>query len=342
MSHLQQFISGFAICLPLAILAIGIAPALGLLDIPKGRHLHARPVAKVGGLALIGTLLVRMLLNGIKPHMGTLELAAILVMAILGLLDDLFDLPAHRKAAIGAAVAAILAYCGARQLASAGVDLSLLGMSIGTDAVVLFVLLFLMYLALPNAFNLIDGANGLAMGFGLIVIGSLWLAGYPHQELAGALFATLILNWPKPRLFLGDCGSLSLGLLLVIMVMSGVGWRDPNMVLWIFAYPIIDVTMVVLIRFSQGRRLTQGDRSHMHHQIRDRWPALARWKAPWLWLLAAMCASASYLQGPWRVVPLLGLGLLLAHAISFVVMSVGSGKAAKGISLETQTSGSDS
>ena len=308
---------------------IALAPSLGLLDhpdLPEGRKQHGRPVARVGGIALICALALRAVLGGSALPFSRLEWGAILAMGTIGLLDDRLDLPARWKGGLGLLIALALAFHGAARIVLPHPAFELAGVEIPATFAAVLPLLFLMFWGLPQACNLIDGADGLATGFAMIVLASLWIAGFPHPFLMGALAACLLLNWPRARLFLGDCGSLALGLLLVILAKAQIAGLGPNHILWLFAYPIVDVLMVVLIRLAQGRSVITGDRSHLHFQIRDRWPAMEGWCVPGLWALAALCASELYLNGPWRVFPWAGLAVLSAVAGRVAILSVARGR----------------
>ena len=305
---------GFWICLGISLLLVRFAPALGLMDIPGGRRQHTHPVALVGGLALILALVVRTVVIDYRTHLTVLEQFTVLSMALLGLLDDRFDLRARWKAALGLGFALLLAHTTALQVTQAGHALEFLGATLAPTSWIIPPLLALMYWGLPHGFNLIDGANGLAMGFSLVVLGSLWAAGAPHLYFIGALLAVLTLNWPRAKLFMGDCGSLSIGLLLVLLAKNALLLKAPSHILWLFAYPTVDVTLVVVIRLLQGRNLSIGDRNHLHFQLKDRW-GLKTCTAPLLLSLAALCASEVYLNGAWRIFPFIGLSLLAGLAL---------------------------
>lgn len=326
MSIFFVFSLGFGISLSLALGAIRAAPRFGLLDIPGGRRRHIQPVARVGGLALMLTLLLRPVILGPPFEFTPLERTTVLAMAALGLLDDHRELSARLKAALGLGLAVPLARAAAAGLAAAGHPVHFLGMEFPGSFWATFPFLLFMYWGLPQGFNLIDGANGLAMGFALEVLGCLWAAGFPHPYLAGAVLACLALNWPRARLFLGDCGSLSIGLILVILARSALLGQGPDHIVWLFAYPTVDVALVVTIRLFHGRKLGVGDRSHLHFQIQDCWPRLGPWAVPGLLTLAAMCGAETFLAGPWRAIPWTGLALLLLLAAGFGLGSLPVGR----------------
>jgi UDP-GlcNAc:undecaprenyl-phosphate GlcNAc-1-phosphate transferase len=254
-------------------------------------------------LALITALLAVSLVRGFGLQLSRLELVAIICMAFVGLVDDLLDLRARNKAAFGLIVSFLLAAGVMHQLPHGHPAFMLLGLTVPPLPWLESGLLVLLFWCIPQGFNLIDGANGLATGFALVVVGSLWCAGFPHPLMTGGLLACMSLNFPKARLFLGDCGSLSIGLMLVIYAQKALLWSNPNSLLWIFAYPIIDVVMVIIIRLIKRKQIYIGDRSHLHHQIQERWPSFAWLAVPILLGIAAMCGSEAYLTGPWVIVP---------------------------------------
>jgi len=313
-------IIAFILCLTMGLIAIRLAPHLGLLDIPGGRRQHDGPVPRVGGLALLTSLLAIAFIGGFRLPFTTLEFCMVSAMAVLGFLDDRIELRARWKAILGLVIAVILARATAAHLLPTLVPYELLGMTFPPVPWLAFTLLTLLFWCVPQAINLIDGCNGLATGFGLVVLGSLWGMGSRHPALTGVLLACLVLNWPKARLFLGDCGSLSVGLVLVIFAQKALGMPHPNHLLWLFAYPIIDVLTVVAIRLIGRRPIYVGDRNHLHYQIIDRWPQLTKVTVPGLLFAAAICGSEVYLHRQWRALPYLGLTILLAISAFFIVV----------------------
>ena len=116
--------------------------------------------------------------------------------------------------------------------------------------------------------------NGLCLGFSCLLLGA--LSAGPWSQLGsgvtplwGALVALLLLNYPRARHFLGDTGSLSLGGLFSILVLERALPYHRGLAFWLMAYPILDVTMVVLIRAYTRRPLGQADRNHIHHWLQD-------------------------------------------------------------------------
>ncbi|MBI4913961.1 MAG: undecaprenyl/decaprenyl-phosphate alpha-N-acetylglucosaminyl 1-phosphate transferase [Acidobacteria bacterium] len=289
----------------------------GFMDVPSGRRNHEFPVPRTAGLAF-WILVVAGHLGGILEFpLRPMEWAGLGVLVLVGFLDDRFGLRARWKALAGLAVALIIAVPGAMALVAMKPNLHLLGLHIPPLLPVGILLLTILYWSIPHAFNLIDGAHGLAMGYALIVLGFLAAAGSPRPAAMGLLVGLLAFNWPRAKHFLGDCGSLGLGLLLALLAKKAVGATDPNLVLWLFAYPIVDTSLVVAIRLSQGRNLGEGDRSHLHHQWGDRFPGLRACVAPLLWAQAALCASAVVVRGAWWILPWTGAGLLLGQALYF-------------------------
>lgn len=322
MNYTFQFFSGLGLCIGFALIFIKVASFLGLMDIPNGRHKHGVPVPKAGGLALIAVLALGWILGVFRVPFRSEEFAGILFLATFGFLDDRFALRARWKALAGLFVAVVLAIASSHKFLEGDFAPLLFGIPLPHQFAVYFVLLLILYWSLPQAINLIDGANGLALGFSLIVLGALWIAGHGHPFLVGTLVVLLAFNWPRARHFLGDCGALPLGMILAILVMQAATVTDTGHILWIFAYPIVDVSMVVVIRISQGRNPGQADRSHLHFQWVDRWPSMEAWRVPLLLFLAACCASEIFLQGLWRIIPWFGLFCLISQAVFFWVSSV--------------------
>ena len=191
-------------------------------------------------------------------------------MAFIGLLDDRFNLRARYKAMAGLAVSILLTAHILRSMGQSLGHVTFLGFSLAANTALVAPLVMLWFWAIPQAYNLIDGINGLSMGFAALLLGVLSLSLGIQSPLAwGGLVAVLLLNFPKAHHFLGDCGALMLGTLFAILGLQAFGGRDPNMLLWVFAYPIIDVTLVVSIRKWKGQGLGVADRSHLHHWMME-------------------------------------------------------------------------
>ena len=264
-----RFASGFVLTMLLSgALMRWLAPR-GWMDIPDGRHGHARPTPRTGGLALAGTLLLGQASGQVRLPLSGVEWFLVYAMGALGALDDRFDLRARWKALVGLAVALALAILGWGVLREGGSHLPLFGWQLATGTGLALVLLWAWYWSIPQACNLIDGLNGLALGFFMLLAMAmdLPLGTEAHGAmLLGAMGALLLLNWPMGAQFLGDSGSLLLGTLFAILGVKLLGRVNPNHLLCAFAYPIVDVLMVMAIRAARGRPLGEGDCNHFHHQ----------------------------------------------------------------------------
>ncbi|WP_243384733.1 glycosyltransferase family 4 protein [Geothrix alkalitolerans] len=313
-----------------AIAALGtglLVPALarvlgprGWMDLPSLRKSHGQPVPRVGGVALLLVLLVAKALGVLHLGLTHLEWAVIAGMGAVGILDDRFNLRARWKAMAGLLVAVPLAFVHTQELLVSGMNVTLFGLDIPDHPLVFFPLLTLWYWGVPNAFNLIDGLNGLSLGFSCALLAALGLGPASHigsgaAPLLGALVALLALNYPKARHFMGDAGSLALGSLFAILVMEQALPVHRGLGLWLMAYPILDVTTVVAIRKYCGRPLGQADRSHLHHWLLERFGGRAWLVTPVLVGLAALPMTRDL---PWahaRTISFLGFGVLVILAV---------------------------
>jgi len=321
MAHgLLMIILVFAGTVALAAFLTWFAARLRLVAISQDPH--GAPLGVVGGLALSlmfgGGALAGAFRNGLR----TVEVAGILLLGLAGLLSDRYQLPARWQNLAGLALAVALAYGATHELTGDGRNYALLGLGLPREFPVSFALLTAAFWGLPQAFKGMDGAKGLTLGTSLIALASLSLGGCPQPLPLAAIGAVLLLNWPRARLLLGNGGASALGLFLALLAHKALVPRDPSLMLWLFAYPITDAALGVAIRFVQGRRLGENDRSHLHHQWVDRWPQLEGREVLLLWSLSALCGSAVYTQGAWRVLPWIGLALLAAQALGFFVLSL--------------------
>jgi UDP-GlcNAc:undecaprenyl-phosphate GlcNAc-1-phosphate transferase len=266
-----------------------LAVAWGWMDHPDGRRKrHVAPVPAVGGVAVFAALLLagaalqlseRRFLTDLTEFKGLwapLTIAASAVCAI-GLFDDLRGVRPLSKLAVQTA-AALYLYLSGFQVT--GIT-NPLGGSIDLGPLSLPVTV-LWLVGMSNAFNLIDGLDGLAAGLALVsTLGLLgaglasgrWETALVAGALAGALAGFLPYNFNPARVFLGDSGALPVGFVLAaIAVKSSIKASAAIAVavpLLALALPILDVALAVVRRLVRRRPVFEGDRDHIHHRLVD-------------------------------------------------------------------------
>lgn len=274
----------FAVCFALTPVVLRWSLRYGAVDQPDGdRKLHRLPIPRTGGIAIAIGCVVAFVAFFLTPSSDLVSIdlpaavgitGAILVIFITGLVDDLIGLNAPVKFAAQIAAACTAYFAGVEVLAFAGI--STLGWwSLPVTVIWLVVC--------SNAFNLIDGVDGLAAGVGLVaavtmlfaalINGSLPLA-LATAPLVGALVAFLRYNFNPASIFLGDCGSLTIGFVLGCF---GVIWSQKATTLFgitaplmALAVPLVDTGLAVVRRFLRHQPLFRGDRNHIHHRLLDR------------------------------------------------------------------------
>jgi UDP-GlcNAc:undecaprenyl-phosphate GlcNAc-1-phosphate transferase len=289
-SYLLCFLASGLLSLVLTREVRRFAIGRGWVDRPaSGRHIHGRPVPRVGGLAIfvafattLGTFLVSMRVLGIAPHfhIGSVLgiLAAALLVLAMGLYDDLHPLGPWRKFAFES-LAAVLLYLdgfGIHRFALLPGD-RMLEPWIGLPLTVFWVLL------ITNAFNLIDGLDGLAAGSALFSTVIMFVVSLLNPSpvvslltiiLAGAILGFLRYNFHPASIFLGDSGSLFIGFLLSAVALAGSQKSTTMIAVAIpvvsLGLPILDVLLSVARRFLGGQPLFRGDDDHIHHKLLKR------------------------------------------------------------------------
>jgi UDP-GlcNAc:undecaprenyl-phosphate GlcNAc-1-phosphate transferase len=272
-----------------------VAWRTGVVDSPGGRKIHATPVPRVGGvgvmLALALTLTVSSAagnrLVGPTPmdSASTIPLlAGGLVAFLIGLLDDVWPVASGLKllAQLAAATIVVASDIRVERITLLGAVLELGALSVP--------LTVLWIVVVTNAFNLMDGLDGLAAGLAVIAATScataLIIRGYVPEglvlvTLVGALAGFLPYNFSPARVFLGDSGSLFCGFVLAVTAITGrqkgvtaLAVAEP---LLIFALPLADTSWSIVRRllspapssnrFQRLRRVLQADRAHIHHRL---------------------------------------------------------------------------
>ncbi|MCY7309182.1 MAG: undecaprenyl/decaprenyl-phosphate alpha-N-acetylglucosaminyl 1-phosphate transferase [Chitinophagaceae bacterium] len=265
-----------------------IAEKKKLYDIPDERKVHTRLVASLGGVGIFGGFILASLLSiqGQFNYEFQYFFAAAIVIFFLGLKDDLMILSATKKF-IGQIIAAsILIHLGGIRLDSM---YGLFGIEQVSEGVGL-ALSYLTIIVVINSFNLIDGVDGLAASLGILsmlVFGSYFFAVNMQAyallsfAMAGSLVAFMIFNHHPAKIFMGDSGSLMIGLVNAILVIKFINVaHEPTVAIPITAsvaigfsvliVPLLDTLRVFSIRILNGTSPFTPDRNHVHHLLLDR------------------------------------------------------------------------
>lgn len=265
-----------------------VADKKNLYDIPDERKHHTNPVASLGGVGIFAGFLLASLLSiqGFLNPEFQYYFAAALVIFFLGLKDDLMVLSATKKF-IGQIIAAsILIHLGGIRIDSMHGLFGIEDVSEGFG----LALTYLTIIVVTNSFNLIDGVDGLAASLGIlsmIVFGIyFFIIGYQAYSLlsfsmAGSLVAFMIFNHQPAKIFMGDSGSLMIGLINSILVLKFINVADSPLVsvpvtsavavgFAILIVPLLDTLRVFSIRILKGNSPFTPDRNHVHHLLLDR------------------------------------------------------------------------
>jgi UDP-N-acetylmuramyl pentapeptide phosphotransferase/UDP-N-acetylglucosamine-1-phosphate transferase len=267
---------------------ISVAEQKKLFDVPDGRKLHSRPIASLGGIGIFSGFFLASILGISVQAFPEFQyfFAAATIIFFVGINDDMIALTAMRKIIGQVLAAAILIHLGDIRITSMH---GLFGMHEVPDSVSL-AFSYMTIIVIINAYNLIDGIDGLAGTLGMLttsVFGAyFYLAGMPGYAvlsfaMAGSLLAFLIFNYNPAKIFMGDTGSLLLGLINSILVIKFITIADKAAGVLplesavaigfaILMVPLTDTMRVFSIRISHGRSPFSPDRRHIHHLLLDR------------------------------------------------------------------------
>jgi UDP-GlcNAc:undecaprenyl-phosphate GlcNAc-1-phosphate transferase len=253
--------------------------AVGLVDVPGGRKRHGVTVPVIGGIAMsvgigVGTAVVD------SPASWTSVLIGVYLLVVVGTIDDRFDLPANVRLIAHSCAALLVVFASGMVISSIG-DFFGYHAGLGPLAVP-FTILFVM--TLVNAFNIIDGLDGLAGGLALLPLAATtvmsastsWFAivAVAASVVAGYLLFNLPLGVNRSvRAFMGDAGSTSLGLIVatvgVYLTQGSSPELRPVFGLWLVAVPVFDLFATIVRRLLSKRSPFSPDHEHLHHVLVD-------------------------------------------------------------------------
>jgi UDP-GlcNAc:undecaprenyl-phosphate GlcNAc-1-phosphate transferase len=280
----------------------------------RERDVHTRPTPRLGGIAMFLGILVAFgvgwILSGLSGQFGVLTLifsdsgpilailGASLLIVVIGVADDIWDLDWMTKLAGQFVAAGLVAWLGVQIY-----SLPIGGLTVGSPVMSIVITLFAIVLVM-NAINFIDGLDGLVAGVALIANGTFLVYTYLLQReispqnyfsLAGVIAAILVgacagflpLNWHPAKMFMGDAGALLIGLLMATSAISVTGTINPDTLstlgrsslvpafipiilpFAVLIVPLLDFGLAVIRRLRAGKSPFSADRKHLHHRLLD-------------------------------------------------------------------------
>jgi UDP-GlcNAc:undecaprenyl-phosphate/decaprenyl-phosphate GlcNAc-1-phosphate transferase len=302
-SFLLIFSVAFMGCVLATPVVTRIAVWAGAIDRPdQFRRIHKGATPRLGGLGLAFGVAAGIAVVGFGgyltgwpgfaawwSHQAAVLVASAIVL-LVGFVDDTRAMGPRMKLA-GQTLAVLVLFAGgvrisgfelfglAVDLNRPALEFAVAGRTVAVGLPSLAVTLF-WFLGCMNVWNLIDGMDGLASGVGLLVSGTLTLVAIAHNNvgvaimaaaLAGSLAGFLLYNWHPACIFLGDSGSLLIGLLIGIIGVQGM-LKGPSTISILFpilamGLPITDTAMAIFRRWVRNLPLSAADRRHVHHLL---------------------------------------------------------------------------
>ncbi|MFH2138097.1 MAG: MraY family glycosyltransferase [Candidatus Omnitrophota bacterium] len=255
-----------------------------LFDKPARRKVHTRKIPTLGGIAIwlgfnLAMWLAFFLLPELRAGFGFQFMGisiGLFVIFVTGIVDDLRDLNAKFKLVIQIVVAIMLIIYGFE------IDLITNPLGDGSQALgILSVFITIIWIVgMINAINLLDGLDGLAAGVSAIAVFFLFIAAVQMNMLAvavlsicliGALAGFLPHNFFPAKIFMGNTGSMFLGLILSIIAIAGFQKRTAVFTLFVpfmaMAIPILDTFLSIFRRFMRRQPIFKADKEHIHHKL---------------------------------------------------------------------------
>lgn len=271
----------------------------------RERDVHTTPTPRLGGIAMFIGIIAAIGFVATQPNVSSVLssssemyalLGACVLIAIVGVLDDLYDLDWMVKLAAQLVAAGLLAYNGAQIL-----SVPLGDTLIVASPVLNFVLTVLLMALVMNAVNFIDGLDGLVAGVAIIANVTFFVytqllmqqAGENTSIVIAALIAAIVVgisvgflpfNWHKAKMFMGDTGALLIGLMMATSTVTVTGQLNPAQLdqklvvasyipillpIAVLIMPLADFSLAVLRRLRAGQSPFTADRKHLHHRLLD-------------------------------------------------------------------------
>lgn len=272
---LLAFIISMVTAVAVTPLVIKFAHKIGAVDKPSQRKVHQRVMPRLGGLAIFIAVTIGYFVAGLYEAKITGIIVGALIIIILGIIDDKYEISAKVKLS-----GQILAACA---VMGSGLTIEVLNIPfIGVFHLGIFsyVVTLFWILAITNAINLIDGLDGLSAGISSIVFASIAFLAFSADKmliltlsliLLGSTLGFLFHNFHPAKIFMGDTGSMFLGYSIAILSLLGLyksvtlfSFVVPIMILGV---PIFDTSFAIIRRLVNRKPISEADKSHLHHRL---------------------------------------------------------------------------
>ncbi|WNC69548.1 UDP-N-acetylglucosamine--undecaprenyl-phosphate N-acetylglucosaminephosphotransferase [Thalassotalea nanhaiensis] len=334
MTYLLPLITSFIFSIIAIMLLKPVAFHFQLVDRPNKRKLHNGSIPLIGGITIFFGVALSLLIFVPINETFFYYLTSAFIILILGVGDDKFDLSVRGRLLIQVLTAMLMTTSAGFYLHDFGNIFYFFKLELGSFGVIITVFAVI---ACINAFNMIDGIDGLAGMLSLITFTALTiLLTFSHPTWAvipiifiGSLLAYLIFNlrWPFKnvgKIFLGDAGSMLVGLTIVWLLVIGVESETqafrPVTALYLIAIPLMDMAAIMIRRIKKGTSPFKADREHLHH-IFERAGISRKRTLIYIALCASIIATAGvvsefYLVPEWiMLVGFVGVFLLYNYAL---------------------------
>lgn len=255
-----------------------IALQIGAVDMPRERHIHKKPMPKLGGLAIFFGFLLGYMIFGTHSSIMNAILIGSFIIILTGVIDDMIELGPLTKLLGQVVAAAIIAFYGNILLH----DVSAFGIYLDFG-VLSYPITIIFIVACINCINLIDGLDGLSGGISSIYFLTIGIIATMQGKfgldfviafvMLGSTLGFLVHNFYPATIFAGDSGSMFMG--FIISVVALLGFKNVTMTsliipLLVLAIPILDTLFAILRRMIKGENIAKGDKFHIHHQLLNR------------------------------------------------------------------------
>ncbi len=332
----------------------------------RERDVHTRPTPRLGGIAMFLGILVAIGVSwALSSQFGVLSLifsdsgpilailGASLLIVVIGVADDIWDLDWMTKLAGQFVAAGLIGWLGGVQILSLPIG----GLTVGSPIMSIVITLFAIVLVM-NAINFIDGLDGLVAGVALIANGTFLVYTYLLQReispqnyfsMAGVIAAILVgacagflpLNWHPAKMFMGDAGALLIGLLMATSAISVTGTINPETLqtlvrsslvpafipiilpFAVLIIPLLDFGLAVVRRLRAGKSPFSADRKHLHHRLLDMGHShLHAVLIFYAWTAVVSIGSLLFFFDPyWIAIVFLAIGLVVCTVFTLAPLS---------------------